>query len=54
MTTTHSSPLVEGPYASYDLPMTSTDLMISSNGELQDFTNKLVDRATAYGVEIGT
>ena len=28
--------------------------MGGSNGELQDLTNRLVDRATAYGMEIST
>ena len=28
--------------------------MGGSNGELQDFTNRLVDRATAYGMEVST
>ena len=28
------------------------DLMGSSNGELQDCTSRLVDRATAYGMEV--
>ena len=26
--------------------------MGGSNGELEDFTNRLVDRATAYGMEV--
>ena len=30
------------------------DLMGGSNGELQDLTNRLVDRATAYGMEVST
>ena len=30
------------------------NLMGSSCGELQDFTNRLIDRATAYGMEITT
>ena len=30
------------------------DLMGGSNGELQDLTNTLVDRATAYGMEVST
>ena len=30
------------------------DLMGSSNGELQGLTNRLVDRATAYGMEVST
>ena len=30
------------------------DLIGGSNGELQDLTNRLVDRATAYGMEVST
>ena len=30
------------------------DLTVGSKGELQDLTNKLVDRATAYGMQIST
>ena len=30
------------------------DLMGSSNGELQDLTNRLADRATAYAMEVST
>ena len=30
------------------------DLMGGSNGELQDLTNRLVDKATAYGLEVST
>ena len=30
------------------------DLMGSSNGELQDLTNRLVDKAKAYGMELST
>ena len=30
------------------------DLTDGSNGELQDFTNRLVDGATAYGTEVST
>ena len=30
------------------------DLMGGSNGELKDITNRFVDRATAYGVEVST
>ena len=29
-------------------------LMSGSNGELQDLTNRLVDRATAYEIEVTT
>ena len=28
--------------------------MGSSSGELKDLTNRLVDKATAYGMEVGT
>ena len=31
-----------------------TDLMGHSNGELQDLNNRLVDSATAYGMEVST
>ena len=30
------------------------DLMESSNGELQDLTSRLVDKARAYGMEVST
>ena len=30
------------------------DLMNGSNGELRDLTNRLIDRATAYGLEVIT
>ena len=30
------------------------DVMGGSNGELQDLTNRLVDRATAFGIEVST
>ena len=53
MTTTHPSPLVEGPYATHDLPTTSI-LWAAANGDLQDLTNRLVDGATAYGMETST
>ena len=49
MTTTHPSPLVEGPYTTYDI-----DLMGSSNRELQDLIHRLIDRARAYGMEVST
>ena len=39
MTTTHPSPL-------------DIDLMCSSNGELEDLTNRLINRAMAYGMEV--
>ena len=34
--------------------MQSTDLMGGSNGELQNLTNRLVDSATAHGMELST
>ena len=39
MTTTHPYPLVEGPCTTYDIDLTG-----GSNSELQDLTNRLVDR----------
>ena len=30
------------------------DLMGDSNSELQDLTNRLADKATAYGIEVST
>ena len=30
------------------------DLMSGSNGEFQDLTNRLVDRATAHGMDVST
>ena len=48
MTTTHPSPLVKSPYATF------MGLMGGSYSELQGFTNRLVDRATAYGMEVST
>ena len=30
------------------------DLMDDSNNELQDLTNRLADRARAYGIEVST
>ena len=53
MTTTRPSPLVEGQYTTFDLT-DDIDRMGDSNGELQDLTNGLVDRATAYGMEVST
>ena len=53
MTTTHPSPLVEGPYAAKRFA-DDIDLMGGSTGELQDLTNRLVDRVTAYGKEVNT
>ena len=43
----------EGPYATYDL-LTTLILGDGSNGELQEPTNRLIDRAMAYGMEIST
>ena len=52
MTTTYPSPLVECP--SMQPKICDIDLLGGSNGELQDLTNRLVDRAMAYGMEIST
>ena len=51
----HHTPISagEGPNATYDLPTTSI-LMAGSNSELQDSTNRLVDRATACEMEVST
>ena len=53
ITTTNPSPLEDGPYATHDLPTTSI-LWAAANGDLQDLTNRLVDGATAYGMEVST
>ena len=37
-----------------NLRFTDIDLMDSKNRELQDLTNRLVDRATVYGMEVST
>ena len=52
MTATHPSLLVAGLYTTYDLPMAS--IKGSSSGELQDLTNRLVDRSMAFGMEVST
>ena len=54
MTTTHPSPLMEGPYTCNLQFANNKDLMSSSSGELQDVTNRLMDRATANGMEVST
>ena len=55
MTTTHPSPLVEGPYATYDLPTISILWATAAvNFNVQDLANRLIDRATADGMEVGT
>ena len=51
MTTTHPSPMVEGPCATYDL---LTSISWGGNFELEDLTNRLVDRATGYGMGVST
>ena len=53
MTTTDQSALLEGPCATKEFS-DGIDLMDGRNGELQDLTNRLVDRATAYGMEVST
>ena len=52
MTTTYPSPLVECP--SMQPKICDIDLLGGSNGELQDLTNRLVDRARACGTEVST
>ena len=52
MTITHSSPLVAGQC---DLLFADDiALMGDSNGELQDFAERLVDKSKAYGMKIST
>ena len=53
MTTTHQSPLVEGPYEAYNFAV-NISLTGGSIGKLQDLPNRLVDRARAYGMEVST
>ena len=50
MTTTHPSPSVKGPYATYDLPTTSV-LWATA---MVNFKTSPTDRATAYGMEVAT
>ena len=53
MTTIHLSPLVEGPMCNLwfadDISLTG-----SSNGELQDLANRLIEQGHIYGMEVGT
>ena len=51
MTTKHPSPLLDDPYATY---ADDIDLTGGSSSELRDLTNRLVDRATAYRMEVST
>ena len=53
MTTTHSSPSVKGPLCNLRFA-SDIDLMGSSSGELQDLTNRLVERAIACGIVVST
>ena len=50
----HHTPISIGPYATYDLLTTDIYLMGNSSGELQDLTNRLVERATVCGMEFST
>ena len=50
-TITHPYPLVASPYAIYASPI-DIDPMGGSNSELQDLTNRLVDRAIGKGTEL--
>ena len=43
---------MEAPYPVYDLP--STSIAGGRNDGIQDINNRLVDRATAYGMEVST
>ena len=53
MTTKYSPPLVEGPI--YNLQFADAiDLTGGNNGELKDLISRLIDRATAYGMEVST
>ena len=51
MTTTQPSPLVEDPYATYSLPMTSI-LWVAAM--VNFLTNRLIVRAMAHGMEVST
>ena len=46
--TLHDHHTAHGPLVDY------INLMGSSNGELQDLTNRLVDGAVVYGIEVST
>ena len=55
MTTMHPYPLLAGPYICNLQFTDDTDLMGSRNGELQDLTNRLIDRASrarANGIKV--
>ena len=52
--TTHSSPLVEGQLLGNLRFVDNIYPMGGSNGGLQDLINRLVDRKTAFGMEVGT
>ena len=53
MTTTHPSPSVGGTYAIYNLPTTSI-LWAAAMMKFKTSPNRLVDRATAYEMEVST
>ena len=53
MTTTNPSQPDEGPYATYRLLTTSIS-WAAANGELEDLTNRLVVRETAYRMGVST
>ena len=50
----HTSISIGGRYICNLRFADDVDLTVDSNGELQDFTNRLVDRATAYGMDVST
>ena len=50
----HTSTSISGRHVCNLRFSDDSDLMGGSNGELQDLTNRLVDRVTAYGMEVST
>ena len=50
----HTSTSISGRHVCNLRFSDDSDLMGGSNGELQDLTNRLADRATAYEVEVST
>ena len=50
----HTSISIGGRYICNLRFADDVDLTVDSNGELQDFTNRLVDKASASGMEVGT
>ena len=51
----HPTPISISGRPIHNLPLADDiEFMGGSNGELQDLTNRLVDRATAYGMAVST